>query len=115
MSSTAAPPAGVGLASIDQDAPFQCSTSVTTGPKSPAPPTAVQFVALRHETATSSAFGCPAGSGGGGVMRHCEPSHRSASGWGPPVLANDPTARHALSLTQATSLSALCEDLAPKG
>src|SRR5690349_3401442 len=48
-------------------------------------------------------------------MRHCEPSHRSASGCGPPVFANDPTARHAVSLTHATSFSALCEDLPANG
>jgi hypothetical protein len=49
-------PVGLGLATIDQLAPFQRSTKVApTVPSVDHPPTASQFVVLTHDTPVRSA------------------------------------------------------------
>jgi len=55
--STAARAGGLGLATIDQLVPFQCSINVPFPPV----PTAKQSDALEHDTAESSPFGGPGG------------------------------------------------------
>jgi hypothetical protein len=102
-------PLGFGLGTVDQVVPFQCSTSVMFPPPLYAEPTALQLVALGHETLESPEFPIEFGLA---TMDQPVPFQCSASVLTAPVLLTDfPTALQLVALEQATPDSRL--SLAP--
>src|SRR4051812_39433178 len=71
----------LGLVMIDHEEPFQCSINVLLPAALNHCPTALQLVAVAHDTPSSSAAVAPAGMAGGDSVQ-VEPSHRSASAFG---------------------------------
>src|SRR6185503_7534621 len=67
-------PAGLGLATIDHEVPFQRSMRVRGVMPLSALPTAKQLVELRHVTSSSALFSAPDGFGLG-TIDHVEPFH----------------------------------------
>ena len=97
-------PVGVGLGTVDQADPSQCSASVPTGLPFPPDwlrtvPTAQQSDPLRHETPKNPP---PSFAGSGDATRvQAEPFQVSASGLNPPLPLNwmlTPTAQHCRAL-----------------
>jgi hypothetical protein len=112
---------GFVVATINHFDPFQRSTSVRGGPNWKRPgvdcdePTAVQLVALAHETSASELK--PRGRLGLGTIDHVLPFQRSinvAGSSGPPMSLK-PTAKQLVALVHATLLSMLPEPIAGLG
>ncbi len=100
-------PDGVGLGTMDQAPPSQCSMSVPTGFPLPelasTVPTAQQSEPLTHETSKNPPPS-PAGSGGCGSSAHTVPFHDSTSGENDPLVLmfwiDTPTAQHCRAFAQ---------------
>lgn len=108
------PPVGFADGSINQTVPIRCSTSVTFAPAAfTAYPTAVQLVAVVHETAESALVVAPAGFGVVWIDQ-AVPFHASARVTSTPEpLTYSPTAMQAVAAVHETPESALL--VAPEG
>jgi hypothetical protein len=101
-------PAGLGLATIVQVAPFHRTIRVDCTVVVTALPTAKQFVALVHETAARSVHDAPGGFGAGTLVQ-LVPFHRWINGAGKPeAVENRPTAKQFVALVHDTRVSVAC-------
>jgi hypothetical protein len=99
-------PPGLGLGTIDQLVPSQCSTNVVAGVLTLACelPTAKQLVVLGHATPFRRLIAAPAGLGLG-TIDQLVPFHRSTNVVVAPLASELPTAKQLVGLVHATSES----------